>query len=210
MKKFFRLASIIATVTLSACSSTGVKRVVVDSSPDKRDWVGMSRLSFEKDDRIYFRSKQTVLGNQRVNGCYTLAGHDSREAMLRSIVDDMKGATDEAQTDLSESAELILGKVRSGKWEGRIYGFKDDEQYFERYQIRDASTGEKTERIDCYTLSYVSKADYNRTKQEIVNKVVAVDPRIREAITRKQVNFFSNESQSPTSVTEQSSAKGDE
>jgi hypothetical protein len=190
--KVISLVSLVGIIVFSGCSSPGMKKLIIDSSGDKPDWVKTGKLSWEKDNLIYFKSKQTVRADQRVNGCYVVASNDNKELMLQGIASDMKGATDEAQTDLNENAELILGKVRSGKWEGKLYGFKDDEQYFERYQIKDEATGEKSERVDCYVLSLVNKKDYNKTKQEIVNKVVAVDPRIREAITKKQVDFFSD------------------
>ena len=187
MKKFMNVALL---AMLTACSTMGPKKVVVDSSSDRPSWVSDNKMTWDNDSRIYFKAKVTVRGDQRLNGCYNLASNDNREAMLRSIVDELKGATDEAQTDLNENAESLLGKVRSGKWAGKIYGFKDHEQYFERFQIRDEGSGEKTERQDCYTLSYISKSDYNRTLQELVNKIAAVDPRLREAITQKQIGFF--------------------
>ena len=180
----------IVGLALSACSGSGVKKIVIDATPDRPAWVDKNALSWEEDGKIYFKAQQTVRGDQRVNGCFVVASHDAREAMLRGIAEEMKGATQEAQTDLSEQAELILGKVRSGEWQGKLYGFTDTERFFERYQLRDMATGQATERIDCATLAYVSKADFNRTKQEVLNRIVAVDPRVKEAIVKKQVDFF--------------------
>lgn len=175
---------------LPACAGSDVKKVAVDTPHNRPVWVDDSKVSFEKDDKIYFKAKQTVRGDQRVNGCHVIASHDNREALLRGIADQMRGATDEAQTEISESAELFLGKVRSGEWTGKIYGFHDEEQYFERYQIRDELTKSVTERIDCYTLSSVSKADYLKTKNEVLNKVIAINPKIKEAIAKRQEDFF--------------------
>lgn len=188
-------------VLLSSCSGTEVKRVTVDESSSRPSWVDDSRLSWEKDGKIYFKSKESVRGNQRLNGCYILAGNDNRETMLREIAEEMKGATDEAEQDISEEAEIVLAKVRSGKWEGKIYGFHDESQFFQRYQIRDEMTKDVTERIDCYSLSSVSKANLIRIKNEIMNKVATVDPRIKEAIVQKQADFFSK-GPSPASVKE--------
>jgi hypothetical protein len=189
---------VFVSLLLSACSSTGIKRVSVEESPSKPSWVNEEHLSWEEGDKVYFKAKNTVRGDQRLNGCYVIASNDNRETMLRGIADEMKGATDEAQTDISEAAEIVLGKVRSGEWNGRFYGFRDESQYFERYQIRDTESKQVTERIDCYTLSVVSKTDYARTKSEVANKIVAIDPKIKEAITKKQVNFFEN--RKPTSL----------
>lgn len=199
MKKLILLA---AAIFLAACAGNGVKKVVVDESPNKSSWVDDERISWEDGDKLFFKSKQTVRGDQRLNGCYTLASHDNREVMIRQIAETMKGATDEAQSDISENAELILGKVRSGEWAGKLYGFKDEGQFFERYQIRDLESRNVTERIDCYTLSSMSKSDYTRTKNEIVNKIQAIDPKIKSAIVNKQVQFFEPESRSPASAGE--------
>jgi hypothetical protein len=188
MKRYLWIIPCVAV--LGACSSSGPKRVTIESSLDKPSWIESNKLSWEKDGFVFYRSQQTVRGDQRVNGCYDLAALDAREHLLKGMADEMKGAIDNAQTDISENAELILGKVRSGKWEGRILGMQDEERYFERYQIRDEQAHEKIERIDCHVLSKISKADYNQTKQSVVNKMVAVDPRIKEAITKKQVDFF--------------------
>lgn len=190
---------IIAFLFLSACSSTGPKRVTIDSSGDKPKWVEDNKTTWTDGDTVFFKSKNTVRGDQRENGCRDLASMDNREELLKGMASELKTAIDNAQTDISENAELVLGKVRSGKWEGRIVGLRDDQSWFERYQIRDDSTAEKTERIDCYILSKISKHDYAETKRAVVNKIVAVDPRLKEAITQKQIRFFSEKAQAADS-----------
>lgn len=199
--KMKKLLIPLAIGTLSACSTMEPKKVIIDKSPfEKPDWVESPKLTWSDDGRIYFKSSQTIRGNQRLNGCYTLAANQNREQALREMAEEMKGATDEAQTDLNENAELILNKVRSGKWEGRIYGLRDEEHYFERYQFVTEATEESVERIDCYAVSSMKISDYNRTKNDVVNKVKAVDPKLREAIAKKTVDFFkSDEDRKPSS-----------
>lgn len=186
-------------LALSACSGSGIKRVVIEESKTRPNWVDDERLSYEQDDRIWFKSRDTVRGDQRLNACFLLAANDNREAMLRAIVDGMRGATDEAQADISENAELVLGKVRSGEWSGKIYGFRDEGQFFQRVQIRDEASGSVTERLDCFVLSSIGKSDYAKTRAEVMNRIVAIDPKIKEAIGNKQADFF-KEGRKPSSA----------
>ena len=90
-------------------------------------------------------------------------------------------------------ARLVSLLLPSGKWEGTIYGFKVTEQYFERYLINGV------ERIDCYILTELTKQDYDKTKRSVVDKIVPEDPRIKEDIAKKQIDFFSEESRKPSS-----------
>lgn len=180
----------ILVLLLSSCAGTGVKKVVIDESHNRPSWVDDDRLSWEKDGRVWFKTKQTVRGDQRLNGCYVLASNDNRETMLRSMMDGLRGETNEAQDTINENGEIVLGKVRANEWSGRIYGFSDNEHYFQRIQIRDELTKTITERIDCYVLSSIGEGDYARTKSEVVNQMAAIDPRVKEAIVNKEANFF--------------------
>ncbi len=175
---------------LSACASTGPKRVVLDSSGNKPDWVSNGKLTWEEGDSIFFAAKQTVRGDQREGACRDLASMDTRETMLKGIANEVRGQIDNAVGDISENAEIALGKVRSENWKGRLNGFQDQQTYFERYQIRDSTNGMGQERIDCYVLAKVSKVDYAKTKQEVLNKVVALSPEIKAAMVKSETSFF--------------------
>lgn len=157
-----------------------------DSPPD---WVEEMRLTWEKGDKVMFRSVHTVRGDERVNGCFDLAKLDARETLLTEMATDIKGSLDNAQQSLNENAEMVLGKVRSGEFKGRIQGMRHLEQYFERYRIG------TDERIDCHVLSEITKTDYAELKRKVVNRIEEVDPRLKDAITKKQVEFF--ESRTP-------------
>lgn len=189
-----KILYVLVLMGLCSCSGTGVKKVVIDESKNEPDWVSEERLSWEDDGRYFFKAQQTVRGDQRLNGCYTLASHDNRENLIRQQVESMRGQTNEAQADISENAELLLGKVRSGEWSGKIYGFKDEGYYFQRMQIRDEMAKTVTERIDCYTLSSISKADYEKSRSEIMNKILHIDQRIKDAIHEREAEFFREES----------------
>jgi len=192
---------------LSGCSTpAGSKKIIVDASPIKPDWVDNPAKKWKTDDGYFFKAKQTIRGDQRVNGGFIIAGNDTREMLMRGIYDEMKGAIDEAQTSLNENAEFLMGKVRSGQWEGALYGFSEIEQYFERYEYCNQLTKECDAKIDCWILSNISLADYNKTKNAIVNQVVAIDPRIKEAVTNKQIKFFAPKEDRPVQV--EASAQG--
>lgn len=174
---------------LAGCSTTqwSERRVFLDSTLHKDsapDWVTSTRVREEKGGVIHLRALHGVRGNERVNGCFDLARLDAREVILSEIAADIKGRLDEAQQSLSESAELVLGKSRSEKFEGKMNGMKFTDEYFERYRIAEQ------ERIDCYVLAELSVSDYQSLKRSILDQVTAADPRIKEAILAQQIHFF--------------------
>lgn len=176
------------TLLLASCATTRSGRVFLDSTTHRDnppDWVDRTRTVWEKDGRIYLKASHTVRGDERVNGCFDLARLDSKERILSEIANDVKGSLDNAQQSISESAEVVLGKVRSGQFDGRLSGLRFSEEYYERYRI-----GEQ-ERVDCHVLGEIRETDYNAVKKSILERVVAVDPRLKEAITKKQIDFFS-------------------
>jgi hypothetical protein len=176
-------------VIVTGCSHTSItKRNLIDSTGAKPSWASGRETFWEEGDVVYLKSKVSLKGNQRENAGYVIAGNDNRENLLRAIIDQIKGATDEANMSLDENSEAILGKVRSGHWEGTIYGLRNTEQYSERFEYYNDS--DRTQRLDCYVLSSISRDDYNKTKDGLLNQIIAVDPKIKAAIIRKQAAFF--------------------
>lgn len=171
---------------LTSCSSAP-KRVVLDSSGDKPSWTESSKLIWEDDGFVMLKVSHTVRGNERPNGCLDLAKLDAKENLISEIKSDVKGSIQNAQQSISEDAEVILGKVRSSEFEGSISGLRFDESYWEKYQV-----GDVEQKVQCHVLARMKREDYLSTKRSIVNKVAAVDPRLKEAITQKQIDFFSN------------------
>lgn len=173
---------------LSGCA-TGTKsngKIVLDSSRQRNDWVDKPQLVWDMDGKMYSKATHTIRGDQQLSACYSLAKLDSKENLLSEISTEIKGAIDNASMDISENAETVLGKVRSGKFEGTVYGQRFNEEYFERYMINGV------ERVDCSVLSEISKSDYDKTKRSVIDKVIAADARVKEAIIKKQVDFFSD------------------
>lgn len=182
--------AIVAVLFIGGCASTGVKRVFMDStthSDDLPDWAKSTKTSWEKDNKIYMKATHQVRGNERVAGCYDLARLNAKEAMLSAIANDVRGRIDNAQQSISENAEIVLSKVRTGEFDGRLIGFKINEEYYERYKV------EENEKIDCYVLGEIKQSDYDQVKRAVVDRVVAVDPKLKEAIKNKQVDFFNKE-----------------
>lgn len=181
---------------LSSCSSLKIpERVFLDSSLRKDsppDWVNDSKVAWEKNERVFLKSSFTARGNERVGGCFDLARLDAKEKLLSEIKNEVKGSLDNAQQSISENAEAVLGKVRTASFEGNVRGLRFSEEYFERYLI-----GEN-ERLNCHVLAEITLSDYNHLKQEVLNQLVQVDPKVREAITEKQINFFAPKTESRT------------
>ncbi|MGK5087857.1 hypothetical protein WDW86_09885 [Bdellovibrionota bacterium FG-2] len=147
-------------------------------------------MNWEKDGTIFIKASHTVRGDERVDACFDLVKLDGKEALVSEIQNQMKGQLDHHIGSINESAETVLGKSRSSEFTGKISGMKFTEQYFERYRIG------PTERIDCHSLAEVKQADYDAIKRSILEKVESADPRIKEAIAQKQINFFKHEADS--------------
>ena len=173
---------------LASCSSLKVpQRVFLDSSLRKDtppDWVNQSKVSWEEKDKVLLRTSYSARGNERISGCFDLARLDAKEKLLSELNNDVRGTIDNAQQSISENAEAVLGKVRSASFEGKVRGLRFSEEYFERYLIGD------TERIDCHVLGEINLSDYNSLKRAVVDEIVRVDTRVKEAITKKQIDFF--------------------
>ncbi len=190
-KKLMISLCIALAVLASGCSSTSVtKKHVIDSSPNKPEWVDKNSMYWSSEEGYYYKSMVTIRGDQRVNGGYIIASNDNRERLLRDISDHLKGKIQEVVMDLSENAEYVLNKARSGEFEGTIYGMHDVGQYYERYELVNEAEKTRVQRIDCYQLSFISKQDYAKTEQALVNKIIEVDPRVKEAMTQGMINFF--------------------
>jgi hypothetical protein len=184
MKYFIMILSV--SWFIGACSSLP-KRVVLDSSGDKPSWTDSSKLVWEEDGFVVLKASQVVRGNERPNGCLDLAKLDAKENLISEIKNDVKGSLDNAQQSISEDAEILLGKARSSEFEGSISGLRFEESFWEKYQV-----GEAEQKVQCHVLGKMKKENYLATKRAVVNKVAAVDPRLKEAITKKQIDFFSN------------------
>ena len=186
----------IALAILSAgCSSTSAtKKIVIDSSPVRPDWIDRPDMYWETKDGYCYKSTVTIRGDERVNGGYIIASNDNRERLIRDISDKIKGRLQEAQMSLSQNAEFVLNKVRTGDFEGKIYGLRDTEQYFERYEYVNESTKERVTMSDCCVLSCIDTADYAKTRQALIYQIIEIDPRVKEAMTQGLNKFLDDES----------------
>lgn len=184
------LLCILCVSYFTGCSTTThvAKKNVIDASGNKPKWVADPKMSWETDDMVFFKSKQVIRGDQRENSCFELAELDNRAALLQSIATFMRGAVDNVQMDISERSELVLGLTRSNAFKGKIYGLKNLERYVERTEV--CKDRDCAERIECYSMSGITRKDFSRTVNEITNEIQPLDPRIKEAINKKAAKFF--------------------
>ncbi len=184
--------SLILYFYIAGCSSISKMkgRVFLDSSSHKDsppEWVLSTKTAWNKDGKIQIKASHTIRGDERINACFDLVQMDVKEAVLSEIANDVRGRIDNAIQSISENAEVILGKVRSAEFQGRISGLRFIEEYFERYVI------DEVERISCYTLGEISEKDYKETKRAIVHQIIQADPMLRKAIQDKQIDFFDSQ-----------------
>ena len=187
-KSIYALIILGLNLVMLGCSTVTTKgRVWLDSSTHKDsppDWVTKSKMAWEDDGKVFLKANHTVRGDERVNGACDLAKLNAKENLLSEIADEVKGTLDNYVGSINEQAETVLGKARSSEFKGKITGLRFTEEYFERYKIGDV------ERVDCHTLSEISKADYNSVKRSVIEKVQEADARIKEAIVQKHIDFF--------------------
>lgn len=172
---------------LAACSSTGPKKEVVESGgqPSKPGWVESTKITWNEADQVFFKTQYTIRGDERINGCYQLAKLETKETLLREMAEEIRGQIDNAQQSISENAEIILNQSRTGEYKGRVTGLRFLEQYHERYKA------DGNERIDCYILGAIKKSDYDSIRRVIVYKMAEVDPGLKAALNKRQIDFFS-------------------
>ena len=177
-------------VLFYGCSSTPRKMVLDASSSERPDWVDDSRISWTKDKRIHFKGDYTVRGNERADACIDLAKLNVKEALITEIQEELKGAVDNASDSIREDAEIILSKSRSAEYSGSISGLRFVGRYWEKYAL---ATGE--EKISCHVLGSVGEKDYMKTKKSVLNKITRANPKLKEAVRKKQIDFFKKEDQ---------------
>ena len=182
-------------ISLAGCTSTpsariqgeDYRKVIVDSSnmdQPKPEWVIQNKIGWEDGAKLKMKGTYTILGNQRLNACYELAKVEAKKAMITSIQEEIKGYLDSGSTGMSESDQIIFAESVTAKYNGRIQGLKASENYFERFVIN------HNERVDCFVLMEMDKADYFKLRSSILNKATELVPELQQAITNKQIEFF--------------------
>jgi hypothetical protein len=179
------IGTLIALLAGTACSSSGpLKKTLLDQSASLPSWVGDSRTSWEADQKIRVRGMQQIRGDERLSGCYELARLNAKSLLIGEIQEKIKGALDTHETSLSENAEILLSKSRTAEFGGELNGLRMVEEYFARYRIGD------DERMDCHVLAEVTREDYLQAKRRIIHKLQEADPRLKEQIVKKHIDFF--------------------
>jgi len=169
-------------------------KVVIDKSPSMPEWVKETNVNQLDGDQIYLVGRESIKGDQRLSGCFEMASFELKNKIIREVGEEIRGTIDQAIPDISENSEAVLSRVSTGKWTGKLVGLSTDSEYFERYRLFDFNQADSyKERIDCFVRMKIAKSDINRMKRDIIEELKKVDPKIKEAILNKQVNFFSKE-----------------
>jgi len=150
-------------------------------------WAEGTKSVWEEKGFIKYRGFQSIKGTERVNGCYELARLEAKQLLTAELNTDLKGKIDMASQSVSENAELLVAKSISEVFGNQIRGLRFTDEFFERYMVANI------ERVDCHVLGELSFSDYMTLKRNVVDRILAVDPRIREAVAQQQIKFFNGD-----------------
>lgn len=188
------ILSLLGIALLPACASTPntsqLQRAVIDNSArggEMPRWIGESKVSWEEDNRIYFKALFSVKGSQRLNGCFDLVRLEQSETVLENIKHEIKGEIALANEGIAEEADPLITKSISKSFNGTIKGLRAVEQAYERYLVNNA------ERIDCYLLSSMSKQDYNALKNNAFEQLISVNDEVARVVRKRQSDFFKSD-----------------
>jgi hypothetical protein len=187
MKIPFQILSLGALATLGAACSSSVKLVdkqILHESSARPAWVEQSRSNWDEGGKVRIKAMQEVRGTERLSGCFDLARLNAKSLVVGEIQTLIKGVLDTHEATISEQAEIVLSKSRSEEFGGKLTGVRYVEDYSVRYRLGDE------ERIDCYVLSEISREDYNKMKRSILTKVEEADPKLKEQILNRHIDFF--------------------
>ena len=170
---------------LMGCSSSMKKMILDSSSPNRPDWINSNNISWEKNNKYFFKGDYTIRGDERVNACIDLAKINVKETLITEMQEDLRGALASASESIKRSAEILLTKSQTSQYQGSISGLRFESKYWEKYSISN-----NEEKISCYVIAYLSKKDYVKIKQKIVNKMIGISPSLKKAVMDRQVDFF--------------------
>ncbi len=192
MKNLLLSITVLVGLQLLLACSTSQKpnqaRVVLENSMKGEDlpkWVSDAKINWEQDNQLYFKSSYTIAGNQRINGCWDLAKIEMKESLLSELSQDIKGEVSLANEGISEGLDPLITKSIRTNIEGQVRGLKTQEQVFERYTVN------QVERIDCFVMGTMSKADYAVLKTSVLKNLASVSAEVADAVRKRQKDFFS-------------------
>ena len=165
------------------------------SSSRKPSWVDSDKVSWKDGGKIFFRGNYTIRGNERANACIDLAKLNVKETLITEIKEELKGAIDTAQDSIREDAEIILTKSQSSQYKGSISGLRFTSTYWEKYALLT-----REQKISCYVLGKIKDAEYQKTKKRILYRITNANPKLKEALAKKQIDFFKKDDEEKKKV----------
>jgi|GEM_PF-3328404 len=165
-------------------------RIILDNSlrgEELPEWTRSTKTSWEENGELVSRTSYTVRGNQKVNGCFDLAKLESKEQLLSQLKEEVSGEINLASEGVSEDFDPLITKSLRTSMAGKIQGLRIKEQAFERYMVN------SIERIDCFVLSSMKSSDYSNLKSSILQNLVFVDDKVKQAVRERQKKFFKND-----------------
>jgi hypothetical protein len=189
MSSLFVIGNIVSTIgcASSAPKDPTLQRTVIDSATQLKgapQWVSSTKSSWNSNGGVELKGTYSVRGNERINACYEMAKIEAKKALITEFSEDLKGILDTGTQGMSEDMEMAFSQAMSSSFEGTVQGLRVKEQYYERYLV---STNE---RLDCFVLAEIVQGDYNNMKRKIMYKMAEVNPKIKEALINKQLQFF--------------------
>lgn len=180
---------VIAIVTVG-CSHQKVrediKKTIIESSiqGEKPEWALKSVMSWKEEMNHFYKSQYTIQENQRVNACYDLAKMELRENIMTELSSEIKGEIVLALKGSKINYNELMTKTMIQSFEGRLQGLKIQEQFHERYLIRER------EQVDCFVKASIDKESYRKLKNELLNQMAEESGELKKAIENRQVGII--------------------
>ena len=176
---------------LAACSTNNLKsysgKVTLENSVRSSEvpaWVADYKTNWEEGDKYYFKTSYTILGSQRINGCYDLAKLELKANVLSEVSEKIKSEINQASEGISDNLDPLIAKAITSETGGEIKGLKVIGQVHERYLING------NEKQECFILGSMDKLDYLNLKGAAFNRALSVSKQVTENIRNRQSQFF--------------------
>lgn len=149
-----------------------------------------NKTMWNEGSDVIFAHILTMSGNSRPDGCMKAASLQAKSELLQHIKSAIttSGQVQELNAEDDPGYESLTAFLS----QGTINGAKVVEQYWQRVEESEATTGERVLRLKCASKVAVSKSMLAKMLRDATGKAPGGDPKIREALLNAQTQFLND------------------